>query len=531
MTIQNLWYRTSRWNDFGWGINLLQSSDSIDDKQWVVGNNMSSEWNKLITIPWYAEYYTPWTWVSKWQWIALYSWKILTIHNRNLYIYDTATWVKYTQTNAVANAVDTYSILTNKSFSSGKMSIVLINTNIDTTENVTWYEFDWTNFTLVNEDAWSAPKWVWFADRNFKCWVFYWGQLFLWGHPSYPSSLYYSKTWWVTASNNIYDFSWYNSNSQNIWDGESIVSIITNHNELFVFKSNSVWRNTWTNDTWTSMSFVFKQESATWAINAHCVLQVEQDIIYFDWLNFRRMSYEANINALNDDSISKEIAPIFKSLPSNQSWNATMYYVFPYVKLNLRDKFSTNNSIAILYNIVDKSYSTQTWLEVIQWVWWFVNNRRTAYFVTSQTSTIYQDNVWTTFNSWNINFSQKSKRFVLWDWVDYKRISQVELYWRISPWLTANIDIYVNWVVIDTRQIFFEESILPTTWSTPFWDTLFWGNNEAEVEDMRDFVVRYEYFNDGRDFSFWVRWNWQWRFELHWLNVMWKSIKAYDLHY
>ena len=67
-----------------------------------------------------------------------------------------------------------------------------------------------------------------------------------------------------------------------------------------------------------------------------------------------------NINALNDDSISKEISNLFLDFPSNQSGNATMYFAYPFVKLCIRDKFSTNNSVGILYNIVDKSYSVQT---------------------------------------------------------------------------------------------------------------------------------------------------------------------------
>ena len=491
---------------------------------------MSSEWNKLITMPWFAQYVTIWSWVTKWQAISLYSWKILIIHNRNLYIYDTVTWATFTKTNAVANAVDTYRILTTKSFSSWNISIVCINTNISTVENVMAYEFDGTTFTTINEPSWGNPKWIWLTDRNFKCGTFYEGKLFLAWNPKYPSSLYTSKTWSVIDSTHIYDFGAYDASAQNIWDWEPIVNITTNHNELFVFKTNSVWRLNGTKDTWTNFGYIFKQETATWAINSMCVVAVEQDIIYFDWLNIRRLSYEQNINALNDDSISKEISPVIAWLPDSQSTNATMYYSYPYVKLFLRDKFSTNNSVAVVYNIVDKSYSIQTWIEVVQWVGGFVNNRRTAYFVTSQTSTIYQDNIGYTYNWGNIFASHKSKRFVLWDGVDYKRISQIELYGAITPWLKAYIDIYVNSKLIDTREVFFEEDILPTTWSTEFWNTLAGANNESEVSLLRDFVARYEYFNDGRDVSFWVRSNWQWKVEIHWLNVMAKAIRAYDIH-
>lgn len=523
MSILNKRYVTSRWNDFWGWINVRVSSDSIDDKQCVLSNNMVSEWNKIVTINWYVQYITHWAWVSKWQAIALYDKYVLSIHNRNLYVYNASTWVTYTKTNAVANAVDIYQIITTKSLSTWYISIILINSNILTTEDIVWYEFNDVSFTNVT--------FVWLINKNFKAWAFHSDRLFLWGNPKYPSTLYYSQSASATSPTLIYDFSWYNSNARAIWDWEPIVKILSNIDELYVVKTNWFHKKTWEFDNWTSFAFVFVQQSATWALNPHCVIPVEKDILYFDWINMRRISYEANMAALSDNSISKEILPIIWSLPQNQSANATMYYSYPFVKLFLRDKFSSDNTVWILYNVVDKSFSTQTWVNVTQWIGWFVSNKRTAYFVTSQTSTIYQDNFWVTYNSWNIDSSYKSKRYVLWDGVDYKRVTQVELYGEMSTWFTVSIDIYVNWVVIDTRELFFEEVIQPTTWSSPFWNSLFWAFNEDGDSSMRSYVARYEYFNDGRDFQFWIRSNWQWRFELHWLNIIYKSIKAYDNHY
>lgn len=530
MGLKDKWYNTLRWTDFGWWLNVRDSDDSIDDKQWTVGVNVVSEGNKLCTLSWYTDFLTPESWATKGQAIAVYSNLVLTIHNKNLFVYNTTTKLTYTKSNAVWSATDVYQILTQKSFWT-KVTIVLINTNNATTENVMAYEFDWTTFTTVNEAAGAAPKWVWIADRNFKCGAFHQGKLLLWGHPSFPSSLYSSRTGSVTFPNYNYDFSAYDSSAQNVGDGEAIVSIIINHNELFIFKTNSVHRNFWNTDTWTSYAYQFKQESATWALNQFCAIPVEQDVIYFDGLNIRRLSYEQNIQALNDDSVSKDISPIFASLPSDQSKNATMYYAFPYVKLCLRDKFSLDNAVNILYNVVDKSYSIQNGMQVIQGASWFVNNKRTAYFVTSIGSTVYIDNSWYAYDDGNINFSHKSKRYVLGDGVDYKRISQVEAYGQVTPWLRTTIDIYVDGTVIDSREIYYEEDILPTTWSTEMGNSLLGANNESQINAFRTFVVRYEYFNDWRDFSFWIRWNWQWKFELHGLNLMYKNIKAYDLHY
>ena len=524
MSILNRRYQTSRWNDFWGWVNVRTSSDSIDDKQWTQGINMVSEWNKLTTINWYISYVTVGSWVSKWQAISLYSNYTLSIHNRNLYVYNTVTWTTYTKSNAVANAVDTYSIITSKSFTSWNISIVLINSNLATVEDVVAYEFDWALFT--------TPSFTSLTNKNFKCGAFHEGKLLLGGNPLYPSNLYYSKTGsvlWASATA-IYDFSWYNSNFQSIWDAEAIVNIRSNNSELWVVKKNWFHKAVGTVDDWTSYLYQFKQESSTWALNTHCVVSVDKDIIYFDWVSIRRISYEQNISALTDSNISKDIESIIRWFPTNQENNATMYYAYPYVKLFLRDKFSDYNSVWVIYNVVDKSFSLQNWLSVIQWVGWFINNKRTSYFVSSQTSTIYEDNVWDTYSSWNINCSHKSKRYVLGDWVDYKRITQIELYWKISSLLSMYIDIYVNWLIIDTQEIYFDEVLVPTTWSSEIGNTLFGWNNEDNISQLNNYVVRYEYFADGRDLQFWVRWNGQWRFELHWLNVIYKSIKAYDIH-
>lgn len=528
MWLKDRGYVTSRWNDFGGGINLRQSNDSIDDKQSQIAINVASEGNKLITLPWYVSYYTPAAWVTKGQAITIYQDYVISLHNRNLYVFDTTTSTTYTKANAVANAVDIYSIITTKSFG-WDISIVCINSINSTTEDIVWYEWNTTTHVFSNITFTSL------ANKNFKCGAFYDWKLLLGGNPSFPSSLYYSKTWSVAAPTDLYDFSAYSSWAQNIGDGEAITWIISNNSELFVFKTNSVWKNTWYNDTWAdavskSFAYIFKQISQTWSINPHTFVAVEQDVLYFDWLSIRRLSYEQNMAALSDDSVSKDIESVFTQLPSDQRNNATMYYSYPFVKTFLKDKFSVSNSVGILYNVVDKSFSIQQWVEATQWVGWFISNKRSCYFVTSQTSTVYKDWVWTSYQWGNINVSHLSKRYVLGDWVDYKRISQLELYWKTSPLLTTYVDVYVNWLLIDTRTIYKADVLVSTTGSAPLWNSLFGANSEDDPNELQDYVERFEYFNDWRDFQFWIRSNWQWRFELHWLNLMYKAIKAYNIH-
>lgn len=529
MWLKDKGYVTSRWNDFGGWLNLRMSSDSIDDKQNIQSINMVSEGNKLVTSPWYVDYYTPWTTVAKWQWISLYSDYIFTLQDGDLYVFNTSTQTTYSQTSAVSSSTDSYKIINVKSFS-WNISIIMINVNSATTEDIKGYEFNTTTH------AFTSITFTWLSDKNFKCGIFFEWKLLLGWNPSFPSSLYYSKTWSVATPTNIYDFSGYSSNAQNIGDWEPLTWFVENNWTLFIFKSNSVFQVTWVNDTGAdaiskSFAYVARQLAAAGAINQFCAIPVEQDVMYFDGVNLRRVSYEANMAALSDDSVSKDIEEVFKTLPSSQSSVANMYYSYPFVKLFLRDKFSNNASIGVCYNVVDKSYSIQSGIEVIQWVGGFVDNKRTAYFITSLTSTVYKDWVSVSYNGGNIFTSHKSKRYVLGDWVDYKRISQVELYWKVSPLLRVYIDLYVNWVLVTTREIYKAEVLAPTTGWVPTWNSLFGANAEwMDLNWLQDYVERYELFNDGRDFSFWIRSNWQGKFELHWLNLMYKSIKAYDLH-
>ena len=520
MTIKDKSYITSRYNDFGWGLNVRDSSESIDNKQATLAVNVVSEGNKIMTIPGYSELLTLSTWASRWQAIETYDGSIYAIYNSNLYAYNISTQVTKIQLAAVSSTTDTYRIIITKSFSWGT-AICLINTNSSTVEDVKVYEFDWTSFT---------PKTLtWLSNKNFKAWMWYEGRLFLGWNPLSPSVMYYSKVSASWLPDNMYNFSWYPSNAQMIGDWEAIVHMLTNHNEVFIVKKTSIHRITWEKDTTTAYAFLTRQETSTWAVNWFCVIPVEQDIIYFDWINLRRLSYEININSMNDDSISREITPFIASLPSSQP-NATMWFAYPYVKLNLRDKFSQENALAVVYNIVDKSHTIQTWISWTQWAWGIIGIRRSCYFMDASSSKIYEDNKWDTYNWGEIFQSFITKFFSEWDSVDYKRISQCEIKWNVTPESRLYIDVWVDWNLITTKEIYKKWIISPTVGSASIWNTLLGWNDEGEYAYMREFKERIEIFSDGRTYAIWVRWNFQWKFELHYLGTTWKWIKAYDIH-
>ena len=84
-----------------------------------------------------------------------------------------------------------------------------------------------------------------------------------------------------------------------------------------------------------------------------------QDIFYFDGNNIRRLSYETNTLTLKDTPISEKITPLIRLLPKEQT-QATACFTYPFYKLFLRTELSTDNNIALVYNVINKAWSVQT---------------------------------------------------------------------------------------------------------------------------------------------------------------------------
>lgn len=518
-------FKTSRFSDFSWGINLRNSPDKINDNQFQELNNMSSEGNKLNTIKWF-KFIKQLTWDgSVWsvQWIKLFSNYLICIFKANLYVYNLTTWVVSTQAVAVISQTDRFQIVINKLTD---ISIIIINTNPTTIENIKAYEFNLTTLVFVNK------AFTWLSNQNFKCWAFYEGKLFLWGNPSAPSVLYFSKTFWALSLANIYDFSAYNSASQVVWDWEAIIWFASNHTEFFIFKTNSIWKVITSIDTGTSYVYQLRQETATWAINVFCISNVEKDIIYFDWTTLRRISYEQNIQALSDSSIGKDIENGISSLTQTQKDNCFMIYSYPYVKLVLRSNTSTVNNFAILYNVVDKWFSTQTWIEANIGTNWIYNNVKVSYIGSQFDSTIFQDNISVNYNDSDITFYARSKEITFWDWVNYKQFYRMEFNGIITIWLSTSISIYVDGKLIITKTINSNpwSSLAPTIGTATFGSTPIGGNNIIVEWNTTNFETKIELYNTWKKIEYLLSWVGQGTLQLNWQTVTYKHTKAYDIH-
>lgn len=518
-------FKPARFSDFSWGINLRNSADRIDDNQFQELVNMSSEGNKLVIVKWF-KFLKQLTWDNttwKIQWMKLFSNYLICVFKANLYVYNLNTWVVTIQTSAVTSQTDRFQIVINKL---ADIAIILINTNPSTTEDIKAYEFNITTLAFVSK------TFSWLSDKNFKCGAFYEGKLLIWGNPSAPSVLYFSKTFWATSLANIYDFSAYNASSQVVGDGEAIVSFASNNTEFFILKTNSIWKIVQSVDTWSSYAYQLRQETSTWIVNPFCIVNVEKDIIYFDGTTIRRISYEANIQALSDSAIGKDIENWIKALTQSQRDNAFMVYAYPYVKLYMKSNTSSVNDFAILYNIVDKGFSTQTWIEWNIWTNWIYNNVRVAYVGSQFDSTIIEDNKELTYSWWDIGFSSRSKRINFWDWVNYKLYNRIEFNWIITINLNASITIYVDWKEIITKPINSSPSsnLSPTIGATPFGSTPMGSNNNTNESTTTNFETKIELYNSWREIEYVISWSGQWILELNWLAIDYKHTKAYEWH-
>ena len=518
-------FRTSRFSDFSGGINLRNSADRINDNQFQELINMSSEGNKLIVIKWFKflKQLTGDSTVGKVQWMELFSNYLICVYKANLYIYNLSTWVVTIQTSAVTSQTDRFQIVINKLTD---ISIVLINTNPSTTEDIRAYEFNISTLAFVNK------TFSWLSNKNFKCGAFYEGKLMLGGNPSAPSVLYFSKTFWATSLANIYDFSAYNSASQVVGDGEAIVSFASNNTEFFIFKTNSIWKIVGSTDTWSSYAYQLRQETSTWIINPFCIVNVEKDIIYFDGTTFRRISYEQNIQALSDSAIGKDIEPWIKSLSQNQRDNAFMVYAYPYVKLILRSNTSQVNDFWILYNVVDKGFSTQIGIDGSIWANGIFNNQRVAYIGSQFDSSIFQDNESLSYNDGDISFKSRSKKVNFGDGVNYKQFLRMEFNWIITIWLQAYITIYVDGKEITTKQIDSSPSseLAPTFGATVFGASPIGSNNNVDEGTTTSFETKIELYNSGREIEYIISGNGQWILELNGQTITYKHTLAYDIH-
>jgi len=252
--------------------------------------------------------------------------------------------------------------------------------------------------------------------------------------------------------------------------------------------------------------------------------------MYFDWTTIRRISYEQNIQALSDSAIGKEIENGIAALSQSQESNSYMNYSYPYVKLYLRSNTSSENDFAILYNAVDKGFSTQEWIEGNCGTFGTYNSQRVSYTWMRFSSDIYSDNTWESYNDGDINFSALSKKMNMGDTVNYKTFNLAEFAWYTSVDVAPIFHIYVDGDEIDTFQVDTSkwEVLSDTTWSATIGSSTFGWNASSAGTWIVKYEVKIPFYRRWREFQYKVEWGSQWMFELNYFAITAKHIKGYD---
>jgi len=514
---------TKRIQDLSGWINRLKSDTNIDDNQCVVSNNWWMEGNKFASIKWFASVHKFGTTNSRIQWLSSYGDYVISIQDTKLYVHNIVNGLWANITISWISNLDDFNITIGKF-----VDIYIIVTNVDWSDTPRSFKLVESTMVITNDSS-SFVGFTWTPT----CSIFYQGQLLFSGIPSSPSVLYYSKPFISTDTTpSWYKFDAYPAWAQTIWDWSPIVWFLTWQDKLYIWKKNSIWKVDWVSDTgaWADAKFSYTvtKQTSTWPINQESFINVMQDIFFYDGHSIRRLSYEANTLALKDSSISDNIQPYLASFPQDQK-SATSWFSYPYYKLAIRQELSSDNDFVFAYNVINKSFITQTWL-ITRHSTNSYFDKSIAYFGSSYDWTVYRDNFTYTYDWQAIDRSYIGKALDYGDSIDYKRLTEVEISWLISPWHLVYIDIIKDSQIIDTREIFFASSLWATTWASVIGASTswaFWANSEPLIP----YAIRFECYDDGRTFQLWVRNNSTWYFEIQYFNTMYKFLKAFELHY
>lgn len=361
--------------------------------------------------------------------------------------------------------------------------------------------WDWTVNTISNAAVWTPTVGT-----------IYQGKIILWWYIKdwvKTDSIVFSVTAGATTPWNLLIFTGYNAWVQLVSNGNKwwITGFKTSENWLYVFKENEIYyTNSENNNLTTVFNFIFNKITNNWALNQASITNVEQDIIYFDWVNkkTRRLSYEQNMTTLRDTSISEEITDILDEVQIPGGDLIHSYFKFPNYVFNYTKSNSPEINVwwvyplrlpnyQLVYNVDKKSWFERTEFDNVSTYPLFADK----WFVATIWTYIYEDFVW--FSS---SWAFLSKQYDMWDSIWYKRYTEFEIYWKKEVVVTLYVDVYEDWALYDTFTI----------------DSNYW-------EEFRN---RFDFFTEGKHFQFWLRYTGAWDLEVNEFAVAFKPIEAFD---
>lgn len=549
MAIQGI--TNQRINDIGGGMNTYLSPSSLATTECVLLQNGITEGSSIKSIPWTVFYDTPDLDDLMGKIDASAPSMVYSADMTTLCIVPFGDWVYQLITPTDSGAVG-YNYLAirafNKRLNIDKTTITLIAISPLKTTKISWLSFKLTNTYLciwwsgilntplyafkLNEStgvitAWDAgitgvvlstyPKTVCYDNAR----------LIVGGDPNQPWVVYFSRPASATNPEYAFDFSWSWSGAKVVSTGWRISAIFRNNDKLFIGTDTEIYSGEFTaSDTLSTTLF------ANSGILCHeAVCDVNQDTLYFDGFDVRRLSYEANILALKDSSISDKIRNTLRLLPEwSVAWQykrdlVTTSFIFPLYKLYTRTTFADINDIAFVYNVIDKSWSVES-----------VNVKSTCLISYNKHSLLttngsldileVKDVDW---NDWDAKtFKYLSWEFVFGDDVDYKRFVQYEVFGEITDEVQATIYIYIDGNLKYQKDTTLKPLSTPTLGATTFGSSLF-GSNSAQ-DTLSAFRERLDFFLEGRSIQVGIECTDISRIKIDGHNFQYKFIQAYPIH-
>lgn len=519
----------SRFKENGGWMNRLFADTWINDNESILLENFTVEGWKIVPLPWYQKLKEFNTDSGGIQWMGSYWDVIVALHNWTLYVYNLVSKVTKSLGSAVTSWLKYHvNVFQDK---------IIVCNNTETPKAFTYDTFFSTN-PVTQAFTWLSTWFTASCSISYN-WRLFFAQYKVWASwVVRPNVLLWSK--WITTLADLspmFDFSALTSSSEMVWDWTPITAFAIGQDNMYIWKANSVWKVWEVNLAYDNaaspavigVSYPINQVTNTWPINYKTFTNVQQDLFYYDWVNVRRLSYEQNTLALKDSSISENIFPLMNELPVDQT-NACSYFVYPYYKLHLHTDTSSSNDYGLVYNVINKAWSIQTWLEVDIWVSAY-NKKQVAFFGWLYSWVVYEDNIDYNYDWFPVVRKWLSKVFDFWDRIDYKRIFQIELNGRIDQEQDVEVDFYGDWNIISTRSIYYPIlDIKDTTWAITAWVATAWWD-WLKTNPLQDYKSRYETYFDARIYQLWITYEGTKYFELQSHHVQFKFVNPYDIHY
>lgn len=496
MTRKKHWFQDFRQKELDWGLNIRDSANEIENKQFIKLENFNFKGNKLVNSKAFELAYDVWgtTWIKG---ILEEDWDIWFVHNAQIYknwVLQSTLWLS----------------LPDRRYNMTLWNDILYLTSEekDDTSDDWVYVLQWNT---VSQLSYAATGWPRYNT------IYNWKLILGW-YNNTPNAVLHSQTWSVSDPTLTFNFGTYNAGSALVWDGSKVTGFKVWEKWMWVFKENEVWYTNSEKDTWTTFDFIYEKETSTWNLNQNTITDVQQETFFYDpWTKaVRRLGYEENVTTLRDVAISREVEPIFENIAENQDY-ATSSFKYPNYKLFLRSKnsWANVNDICLVYNVDRKSWAIETDKLVTV---------STKGFLWSPFEwKIWEDDKWV-WTEWEAI----TKEFDFGDAVDYERFWEVEVAGRMDETLTLYVDFYA-WGELKRTVEINTKWVATGTLGTKTLGTSILGWDFA-TSWLVPFKERMNLYYDWQNCNIGFRYSGLGEIEIHDYNIQHKRLKWYK-HY